>query len=256
MPGQYDTACLPTDMRDKDTTDDSSCGASLEDVFSDKQAAAVQSYVEANYVPREEYEREREQRKQAERERDELRDRVAELEDEQEDTSKRLDAASTHRDNIENEIAELSDTVERGGFVPDSSADPDPDSLPIEQMADLPSAVAEDALSQNDLRARWTWTNWESLSDRTRGGTVVKASDWMTAVRTAEGRPQIESKTRERVFKRLVSYTGGAVRTKKKDGEWRLFRPDNWREDVKDTAAWNDAPDSLAAGGAVSGVAD
>lgn len=233
---------------------DSSCGEAQTDdcPFSEEQL----EYLEDNYVPREKYEEERERREEAERERDELRDRVEDLEDDYEDTSMRLDAATTHRDTIEDELAELSDTVERGGFVPDSSDDPDPDDLPIEQMADLPSAVAEDALSQNDLRSRWTWANWDSLADRTRGGTVVKASEWMKAIRTAEGRPQIESKTRERVFKRLVSYSGGAIRTRKREGEWRLFRPDNWREDAKDVAAWNDAPEGLSGGGVVSGVAD
>lgn len=236
----------------KDIQPDSSCGESLENVFSDEQAAAIESYVEDNYVPREEYERERERC-------EELENRVAELEDEQEDTSKRLDAASTHRDNIEDDIAELEDRVdeaEQAGGLQETDTNPDPDDTPMEQICDLRREIAEDHLNENDLRARWTWENWDSLSDRTRGGTVVKASDWMTAIRTAEDRPQIESKTRERVFKRLVSYTGGAVRTKKKNGEWRLFKPDNWRGDVKDTAAWNDAPDGLSADAAVSGVAD
>lgn len=221
-------------------------------------------FLSEHFVPRETHEREitrRDERiEELEDEREELQERVDDLEDYKRTHEKQHDSLTTLLDDRTDRICELEDAVERGGFVAETDNDPSPDDLPIEQMVDLPRAVAEDALSSNDLRARYLWENWESLSrsNGPRGGTVLKATDALKALRTAEGKPTLESKTRERVFKRIVSYSGGLVQAKKKDGEWRLVRPTNWRDQAEDrtSTAWKDAPKSLGelGGSVASGV--
>lgn len=164
-------------------------------------------------------------------------------------------------ESLESDVANVDvDGAGAGG----SGDGPAPEQSPMEQIANLPREVAKRTLNQEtDKRARWLWNHWETTSTGTPNGSMILARDarralqqWETEKAEEQDRipPNVESKMVKRVFERIATLTGGVVETRKQNGEWRLFRPKDWKDDVRDRAdvARRDAPEAIA-GAAATG---
>lgn len=200
----------------------------------------------------------------------ELKERVAELEDR--DLHHRVDAIRRGLSDAHDNIAELQDDVtglkraiEAGSTeaTPEELADIDPrDLLPVEKLASLPNEVAAQQLdnqqNRNLYRARYIWKNWDELcyatGDAANRGSHIKSSDVKRILNTwDQEEAHVESKTVERVFKRLSYWTYDLAEIRYKDGKRRLWRPGDWKEQRREARNAAVAQDHALADGVVSG---
>lgn len=107
--------------------------------------------------------------------------------------------------------------------------------LRIQQITRLPDDVAREELSTNEYRARWVWMNLGDISHRVDGGRVVKAGQLRRLLQTRDGEDaKIYRVTVGRVMDAVVRLTDDIARaTKAKDGERRLFVPNDWRQQAE-----------------------
>lgn len=154
----------------------------------------------------------------------------------------------------EGNILDRLDAVERAvaaGRAEDAKAFASEDPrkmLPIEKLGELPDDVAKQQLdnesNRNLYRARYVWNNWDELSHKTgtaeHRGSHLKSADVKRALNTwDEEDAHVESKTVERVFRRLTEWTFWIAEVQHRSGERRLWRPRDWaerREDAREEA--------------------
>ena len=107
--------------------------------------------------------------------------------------------------------------------------------LRIQRVARLPEDVAREELSPSGYRARWVWMNLADISHRVHGGRVVKAGELRRLLQTRDGESEtIYPATVGRVMDAVVDLTDDiATVTKSKDGERRLFVPNDWRQQAE-----------------------
>ena len=239
-------------------------------------------------VPRDEFEQLVEKVERIDEENEQLRERVDELEQENEELRKRVETLQEDVWNIEeaafgevssgmaatwaDEDGDLLERIEDLEHAVEATeaesakafASEDPRKmLPIEKLAELPDDVAKQQLdteqNRNLYRARYIWNNWENLQyavgDYDNRAYHLKSSDVKRALNTwDEEETHVESKTVERVFRRLAEWSFWICETRQKDGERRLWRPGEWREqreDAREDAELNGHPlaDSVVSGG-------
>lgn len=243
----------------------------LPDGFEDAVEALVEEKVaEATAHLREENKMLREENEELHDRAGELEKRVAELEDR--DLHHRVDAIRRGLSDAHDNIAELQDVVtglkraiEAGSIEATSEelSDIDPrDLLPVEKLASLPDEVAAQQLdnqqNRNLYRARYIWNNWDELSyatgDAANRGSHIKSADVKRTLNTwNQEETHVESKTVERVFKRLAYWTYDLAEIRHKDGKRRLWRPGDWNEQRREARNAAVAQDHALADSAVSG---
>lgn len=103
--------------------------------------------------------------------------------------------------------------------------------LPIQQVTRLPDLVAHEQLTTNQYRAQYLWKNYEDFSPSVRDGRVVKAGKLRRILQAREAEDgTIHTSTVGRVMEIVVDFTEEiATVSKSKDGERRLFVPNDWR---------------------------
>jgi hypothetical protein len=114
--------------------------------------------------------------------------------------------------------------------------------LHIQQVTRFPEDVAREELSPNEYRARWVWMNLADISHRVDNGRVVKAGELRRLLQTRDGEDEtIYTSTVGRVMEAVVRLTDDiATVTKSKDGERRLFVPNDWRRQAESREDGND----------------
>jgi len=224
----------------------------------DDLRAAVAELTERVEALEDELRDERERRREAEAERDDLAERVEELEDWKDDHEVQHDALSNWNDALEERVAEVEDTVRATENVSEGAttfASEDPRKmLPVEKIAELPDDVAKQQLdnetNRNLYRARYVWNHWEDVSHKTgtaeNRGSHIKSADVKRILNTwDEENANVESKTVERVFRKLTEWSFWICEIKHREGERRLWRPRDWkdqREDAREEADLKNHP--------------
>jgi len=121
------------------------------------------------------------------------------------------------------------------------------DLLPIQQVARTPDAN----LNARERRAKFLWRDFKDYTERTTTGRVLSSTDAKRVLSAGEpddGAATIDTTMIKRVFSVIKGGTRGAAKMRKKDGKWRLYVPDDWKEIAEEK-------DAGAAVNAVSGEA-
>ncbi|MWG36958.1 hypothetical protein [Halomarina oriensis] len=153
--------------------------------------------------------------------REELVERVRDLESRVD----RLEDPEYHKALMRQVLTETDQETER------RNAEIENATLKMQRVARYTDSVAEDELNPSQLRARYLWLNFEEFSHSVNGGRVVKAGELR---RILAGRETEESKihtsTVGRTMETFVDMMDDiATITKAKDGERRLYVPNDWK---------------------------
>jgi len=114
--------------------------------------------------------------------------------------------------------------------------------LPIQQLAKMPEHVAEEQLNnenhRNTFRARSIWKDFGDYADRTPTGFVLESGRLQRVLRAQaeEEDYRIDTNTAKRVMARLVEFSKGIAERRKKDGQWRVFVPEDWPRQAREAA--------------------
>lgn len=194
---------------------------------------------------REELQREREEKR-------ELRDRVEHLETIVEDRSEDGEdptlgdvwlAGSPAGKLVSENNRRIKDLVKDDVERPNEPDEGEPDDPPIFDLLRTP----QDRLEGTERRTAFLWRDLADYGTRTPKGLVLPASDVRRVLQAAEpdDGARIESKLVRRVFRLSETLTRDVVEVFKKDGEWRLVVPPDWKERAREAAP----PEKRATGG-------
>ena len=201
---------------------------------------------------------------------DQLASRVEELEDDRARLQDDLETEREQRRALEEYVEDVDDRLADGlegvhnrisasldqpsQDAGDALDDADDAELPIQQIARMPEEMAKAHLDnmqhRNTYRARFLWRDLTDYATQTPAGFVVSSADAQRVLRAGLD-DRIETTTAKRVFDRIVSYTHGIAERRKKNGEWILVVPADWKDQAAelDSDALADASGVVTSGG-------
>lgn len=163
-----------------------------------------------------------------------------------EQAEQKADAAVAHSRQLWNRIEGMTDTmsVNTGGVhsrINEALSDPDegetvdtePEDPPIYDLVRTPEHIASEVLEPTQRRTRFFWKDLSDYSRSASGGRLVTASEMRRVLQAHESdhsETRIESTIVKRVMDLSKTLTRDVVKLKKKDGEWRMFVPNDWKE--------------------------
>ncbi|MCH7659173.1 MAG: hypothetical protein IH933_00850 [Euryarchaeota archaeon] len=188
---------------------------------------------------------EAENREQQER----IEELESELEEEREkrkDAEQKADAAVAHIQQLWNRIEQvhtdlytnisgLHTRIDKSLSDPEEgeTVDTEPEDPPIYDLVRTPEHIASEVLEPTQRRTRFFWKDLSDYSRSASGGRLVTAGEMRRVLQAHESDysdTRIESKIVKRVMDLSKTLTRDVVKLKKKDGEWRMFVPKDWKE--------------------------
>jgi hypothetical protein len=206
---------------------------------------------------REELDEEREARKQLETENEELRERIDQLESELEverekrkQAEQKTNAAVAHcrrlwervesmQTNLYGNISGLHARIDESVTDPDENevVDTEPEDPPIYDLVRTPEHIASEVLEPTQRRTRFFWKDLSDYTQSASGGRLVTAGEMRRVLQAHESDysdTRIESKIVKRVMDLSKTLTRDVAKVKKKNGEWRMFVPNDWKNQSRE----------------------
>ena len=215
----------------------------LKDFIEEQVSSAVEDLREQNDELRAELTQQQEEIETLREENETLSEQIADLEHQNQDFEGWREAVSTWKEWVNCSVSEMEERIENisvaseSDFVAETRRDPT-ERLPIEQIAILPEAMAKEQLdttqSRNLFRARFLWKGIREYSRTVGRGENrmlrITSAEMMRVLSAAEdGNNGIESKTTERVMKKIVEFTKGLAEIKiTQDNQRALYIPEDW----------------------------